>query len=68
MNFETFYVVFMCCINHDITVSVPEEVYQKMKKYSEIRWSEVVRKALREYMERLERLKATERDIRPLMS
>ncbi|MBS7636633.1 ribbon-helix-helix domain-containing protein [Candidatus Bathyarchaeota archaeon] len=30
----------------NITVSIPEELYRKMKKYSEVRWSEVVRKAL----------------------
>jgi len=38
----------------NITVSIPEELYRKMKKYSEVRWSEVVRKALAEYVERLE--------------
>ncbi|MEM3726661.1 MAG: hypothetical protein QXK98_07375 [Candidatus Bathyarchaeia archaeon] len=38
----------------NITVSIPEELYRKMKKYSEVRWSEVVRKALAEYIWRLE--------------
>ena len=38
----------------NITVSIPEELYRKMKKYSEVRWSEVVRKALAEYIGRLE--------------
>ncbi|MGQ9624143.1 MAG: ribbon-helix-helix domain-containing protein [Candidatus Bathycorpusculaceae bacterium] len=38
----------------NITVSIPEELYKKMKKYSEVRWSEVVRKALAEYIGRLE--------------
>jgi len=38
----------------NITVSIPEELYRKIKKYSEVRWSEVVRKALAEYVERLE--------------
>jgi len=38
----------------NITVSIPEELYRKMKKYSEVRWSEVVRKALAEYVWRLE--------------
>jgi metal-responsive CopG/Arc/MetJ family transcriptional regulator len=38
----------------NITVSIPEDLYRKMKKYSEVRWSEVVRKALVEYIGRLE--------------
>jgi metal-responsive CopG/Arc/MetJ family transcriptional regulator len=38
----------------NLTVSIPEELYRKMKKYSEVRWSEVVRKALAEYVGRLE--------------
>ena len=38
----------------NITVSVPEDLYNKMKKYSEVKWSEVVRRALVEYIGRLE--------------
>jgi len=38
----------------NVTVSVPESLYKKMKKYSEVKWSEVVRKALAEYIGRLE--------------
>ena len=37
-----------------ITISVPQELYDKMKRCSEVRWSEVVRKALAEYVGRLE--------------
>ena len=37
-----------------MTISVPQELYDKMKRYSEVRWSEVVRKALAEYVGRLE--------------
>ncbi|MEM3617834.1 MAG: ribbon-helix-helix domain-containing protein [Candidatus Bathyarchaeia archaeon] len=44
----------------NITVSIPEELYRKMKKYSEVRWSEVVRKALADYIRRLE---AVERGV-----
>lgn len=50
----------MCMVN--ITVSIPEELYRKMKKYSEVRWSEVVRKALADYIRRLE---AIERGVVP---
>jgi len=38
----------------NITISIPEELYGKMKRYSEVKWSEVVRKALLEYVGRLE--------------
>jgi len=38
----------------NITVSIPQDLYNKMKKYSEVKWSEVVRKALVEYVGRLE--------------
>ena len=38
----------------NITISVPEELYDKMKRYSEVKWSEVVRKALADYVGRLE--------------
>jgi hypothetical protein len=42
----------MCMVN--ITVSVPDELCKKMKRHSEVKWSEVVRKALTTYVERLE--------------
>ena len=35
-------------------MSIPEDVYRRMKKYREVRWSEVVRKAIMEYLKRLE--------------
>jgi len=38
----------------NITVSIPENLYEKMKRYSEVKWSEVVRRALMEYVGRLE--------------
>ncbi|MDI3497067.1 ribbon-helix-helix domain-containing protein [Archaeoglobus fulgidus] len=40
----------------NITLSLPEDLYRKMKKYGEIRWSEVVRKAIAEYLEKLEEI------------
>ena len=42
----------MCMPN--ITLSIPDELYRKMKQYSEIKWSEVVRKAIVDYMRKLE--------------
>jgi len=38
----------------NITVSIPKELCEKMKRHSEVKWSEVVRKALTNYVERLE--------------
>lgn len=38
----------------NITTSIPKDLHDKMKKYSEVKWSEVVRKALAEYIARLE--------------
>ena len=31
----------------NITLSIDDEVYKRMKKYSEIKWSEFVRKAIK---------------------
>jgi len=44
----------------NITLSIPEEVYRKMKKYSEVKWSEVARKAIMEYLRKLERTVSSE--------
>lgn len=41
----------------NVTVSIPEDLHEKMKEYSEVKWSEVVRKALAEYVGRLEIIK-----------
>jgi len=38
----------------NVTVSIPESLYRKMRKFSEVKWSEVVRKALADYVMRLE--------------
>jgi len=38
----------------NITLSIPNEVHFKMKMHKEIRWSEVVRRAITEFIEKLE--------------
>lgn len=38
----------------NITLSIPEELHRKMKSFSEIRWSEIVRKALEQRINDLE--------------
>lgn len=40
----------------NITLSLPEELQEKMKKHSEIRWSEVIRKTIQKRIEDLELL------------
>ncbi len=41
----------------NITLSIPDDVHQDMKQFSEVRWSEVARKAI---VERIEVLKLAE--------
>lgn len=38
----------------NITLSIEDSVYKKMHKYSEIKWSEFVRKAIQHRIEELE--------------
>ena len=38
----------------NITLSLPDEIYSKMKKHKEIKWSEVARKAIIEYLNKIE--------------
>lgn len=40
----------------NITLSIEENVYEKMRKYSEIKWSEFVRKSIKKRIEELEQL------------
>lgn len=37
-----------------ITVKIPDDVYQKMKKYGRARWSEIAGRAIIEYLSKLE--------------
>jgi hypothetical protein len=38
----------------DITLSIPEELYKKMKEHRGIGWTEVIRNAVMDYIHRLE--------------
>ena len=40
----------------NITLSIEDEIYKKMKRYSEIKWSEFVRKCVKKRVEELEKL------------
>ena len=37
-----------------MTLSIPEELHKKMKRFSEIRWSEIARKAIEQRVADLE--------------
>ena len=56
-------------MSKNITLSVSDDVYDKMKEFSEIKWSEVVRKTIEERIALLESIeviasksKLTEKD------
>ena len=42
----------------NITLSIPEEVHKEMKNFSEVKWSEVARKAI---IEKLQTLRLAEK-------
>ncbi len=40
----------------NITLSIRDDIYERMKQHSEIKWSEFVRKVIEERIEQLEQL------------
>lgn len=42
----------------NITLSIEDEIYNKMKSFSEIKWSEFVRKCIQQRIEELSKLKS----------
>ena len=57
----------------NMTLAVPEELNQVMKKHSEIRWSEIARRAMWEHAKKLELMeklvtnsKLTEKDAKEI--
>jgi predicted CopG family antitoxin len=42
----------------NITLSIDDSIYRKMKKYSEIKWSEYVRKIIEKRINDLEKIQA----------
>lgn len=54
----------------NVTLALPEDLQERMKKHSEIRWSEVVRKSITQKIEMLELMdriaaksKLTQKDV-----
>jgi hypothetical protein len=52
----------------NITLSIDDKIYKKMKQYSEIKWSEFVRKAIKQRIEELESIRKSETYTAMLMS
>jgi len=57
----------------NLTLAIPEELHRKMKKYSDIRWSEVARQTIQQRIEDLEvmdriasKSKLTKKDVAEL--
>ncbi len=50
-----------------ITLSVPEKMYKRMKEHSEIKWSEVARRAIAEHLNSI-RGKSTTGEIKKMLS
>lgn len=40
----------------NITLSIEDTIYKRMKRHSEIKWSEFVRKSIKDRLDELERL------------
>jgi hypothetical protein len=40
----------------NMTLAIPEDLHEIMKKHTDIKWSEVARRALRDYAEKLDKL------------
>lgn len=38
----------------NITIRIPRDLRERMRRHPEVRWSEVVRRAIEEYLDRLE--------------
>ena len=45
-----------------LTLSIPKEVYERMKKHKEIKWSEIARRAIILYLEKLKE-RSTSKEI-----
>ena len=42
------------CVSVTFTIRIPRKLAERMKKFKEINWSEVVRKSIEEYLKKLE--------------
>ena len=49
-----------------LTLSIPKKVYERMKKHKEIKWSEIARRAIILYLEKLKE-RSTTKEILSLL-
>jgi len=61
LSIETFkilciHIIYMVVGMPNMTISVPDDLYEIMKKHREIKWSEIARRAMWEYAKKLELL------------
>jgi hypothetical protein len=52
----------------NITLSIEEKTYNLMKKHSEVKWSEFVRKAIKQHAENLEKIKHNKESIYTMLA
>lgn len=52
----------------NITLSIEDSVYKKMRKHSEIKWSEFVRKVIEHRLKELEKLEDKSESILAMLS
>ena len=50
-----------------VTLSIPDDVYEYMKRYPEIKWSEIVRRTISSYIEEMKGASSSN-EIRSLLS
>ena len=50
-----------------VTLSIPDDVYEDMKRYPEIKWSEIVRQTIVSYLEQMKDV-STSNDVRRQLS
>jgi len=48
-----------------VTISLPEDEYERIKKYPEIKWGAVARRLLVQYLNELEKSKETQPMLAP---
>jgi len=49
-------------LNAHLTVSLPEDEYERIKKFPEIKWGAVARRLLIQYLNELEKMRETASD------
>lgn len=52
----------------NITLSIEDSVYKHMRKHSEIKWSELVRKMIKKHLEQLESLEKNKETILTMLA